>query len=186
MYYQDNSNPNSARASPDPDRPRRVGGFRRPPVRTRTVTLILEAGLRVRLNTPNNPYLHGHPGVVKELTPYGAVVATSAAASGQYRAFPHELDPIDFDPPVPPMEAEVTGPTATMMTASPAMPAPAPSAVREQAHRHRAAAAAARRAKETDVMSPTGNICARCGSCRMVRSGACEVCLDCGESGGCG
>jgi hypothetical protein len=193
MDRRNNHDPNMARASPDPDRPRRLAGFRRPPARTRTVTLILEAGLRVRLNTPDNPYLHGHPGVVKELTPYGAVVATSAAASGQYRAFPHEMDPIDFDPPAAP--AEVSQPVGTAVeavdTASvvEAKVAPAPSAVRDQARRRALVAtraAAARKAKETDIMSPTGNMCDRCGSMRMVRSGACEVCLDCGESGGCG
>jgi hypothetical protein len=208
MDRRNNHDPNMARASPDPDRPRRLAGFRRPPARTRTVTLILEAGLRVRLNTPDNPYLHGHPGVVKELTPYGAVVATEAAATGQYRAFPHELDPIDFDPPTahavthsgnqaqamvaaveqsnPPEVVEYT--SAKTSPDGVTKEAPAPSAVREQAHRRAMVAtraAAARKAKETDVMSPTGNACADCGNFRMVRSGACEVCLDCGASGGC-
>lgn len=32
----------------------------------------------------------------------------------------------------------------------------------------------------------TGEMCMRCGSLRMQRAGACLVCLDCGESGGCG
>lgn len=31
----------------------------------------------------------------------------------------------------------------------------------------------------------TGDICTHCGNGRMVRSGACSKCLDCGESGGC-
>lgn len=33
----------------------------------------------------------------------------------------------------------------------------------------------------------TGNICTKCGGMRMVRTGTCERCEDCGESsGGCG
>ena len=31
-----------------------------------------------------------------------------------------------------------------------------------------------------------GIICSYCGSGRVVRAGACGVCLDCGSSGGCG
>lgn len=30
------------------------------------------------------------------------------------------------------------------------------------------------------------SICGHCGSLKMVRAGACEVCLACGTSGGCG
>jgi hypothetical protein len=32
----------------------------------------------------------------------------------------------------------------------------------------------------------TGDICIKCGGSRMQQAGACKVCLDCGESGGCG
>lgn len=32
----------------------------------------------------------------------------------------------------------------------------------------------------------SGDFCARCGSSRLRRAGACMVCEDCGESGGCG
>lgn len=31
----------------------------------------------------------------------------------------------------------------------------------------------------------SGNLCDHCGSARMKRNGACEVCEDCGTSGGC-
>jgi hypothetical protein len=34
--------------------------------------------------------------------------------------------------------------------------------------------------------TPTGDVCPKCGSVRMQRAGTCSVCLDCGESGGCG
>jgi hypothetical protein len=32
----------------------------------------------------------------------------------------------------------------------------------------------------------TGNSCNICGSVKMIRSGVCEVCQDCGSSSGCG
>jgi len=32
----------------------------------------------------------------------------------------------------------------------------------------------------------SGSMCAGCGSVRMKRNGSCEVCLDCGETSGCG
>lgn len=32
----------------------------------------------------------------------------------------------------------------------------------------------------------TGDCCEFCGSTRMRQAGACKVCEDCGESGGCG
>lgn len=32
----------------------------------------------------------------------------------------------------------------------------------------------------------TGNMCEACGNFRMVRTGTCETCLDCGNAGGCG
>ena len=31
----------------------------------------------------------------------------------------------------------------------------------------------------------TGDICARCGGSRMVRNGACQMCLECGDTTGC-
>lgn len=36
-----------------------------------------------------------------------------------------------------------------------------------------------------NAMGFTGNICATCGGSRMVRTGACECCQDCGTSSGC-
>lgn len=37
----------------------------------------------------------------------------------------------------------------------------------------------------TEVL--TGNLCGKCGSANVVRTGSCETCMDCGESlGGCG
>jgi hypothetical protein len=34
--------------------------------------------------------------------------------------------------------------------------------------------------------APTGDCCVKCGGSRMRQAGACKVCEDCGESGGCG
>lgn len=39
---------------------------------------------------------------------------------------------------------------------------------------------------ESSVAVLTGETCFKCGGARMQRSGTCTVCLDCGESGGCG
>ena len=33
---------------------------------------------------------------------------------------------------------------------------------------------------------PTGDLCLVCGSARLVRTGSCLTCLDCGEGGSCG
>lgn len=191
-----NHDPGKARASPDSSQSQRLRGFRRPPVRA--VTMTVQTGSLVRLNTPDNPRLHGALARVVEMTAYGARVATAAAGTGEFRAYPEEMEPADFNPPTEREEAEVPGNpdvsppdlagppkvaggmSAQMMTSSPAITYPPPTAVREQARRHR------QPSRETDIMSPTGNVCATCGSCRMVRSGACEVCLDCGTSGGCG
>lgn len=41
-------------------------------------------------------------------------------------------------------------------------------------------------AKRPAPETAAGEMCMKCGSLRMQRAGACLVCLDCGESGGCG
>lgn len=50
---------------------------------------------------------------------------------------------------------------------------------------HRAAAKTASIVPQIIQMGYTGNVCTLCGSFRMVRSGACEKCDDCGTSSGC-
>lgn len=50
-------------------------------------------GLKVTLYTPENPILHGAPAVIDEITDYGAVVKTEAAATGQFRALFGEMIP---------------------------------------------------------------------------------------------
>ena len=41
------------------------------------------------------------------------------------------------------------------------------------------------RVHEATQLGYTGNLCEKCGSSQMVRSGACEKCENCGESSGC-
>ena len=53
---------------------------------------MLSVGDRVRLVTPENRRLHHKFGRIKEVTPYGALVATSAAGTGEYRASGAELE----------------------------------------------------------------------------------------------
>lgn len=40
--------------------------------------------------------------------------------------------------------------------------------------------------EEMVPLSATGEVCSCCGGVNLVRAGACNVCLDCGTSGGCG
>jgi len=41
-------------------------------------------------------------------------------------------------------------------------------------------------AARSEVESLSGECCMKCGGHRLQQAGACKVCLDCGESGGCG
>jgi hypothetical protein len=54
---------------------------------------VLNVGDRVRLNVPLNARLHGAAAVVREVTAYGARVATAAAATGEFRALASEVVP---------------------------------------------------------------------------------------------
>ena len=42
------------------------------------------------------------------------------------------------------------------------------------------------RQPEPESPAYTGMMCGDCGSHRMVRTGSCETCQDCGAAGGCG
>jgi hypothetical protein len=54
---------------------------------------MLRTGDRVRLHCPQNVRLHGAAAVVREVTSYGARVATAAAATGEFRALASEMVP---------------------------------------------------------------------------------------------
>jgi hypothetical protein len=61
---------------------------------TNTQETTVRVGDRVRLRPlDGNPFLDGAAGTVEELTAYGAVVRTSSAATGHYRAVAAELVP---------------------------------------------------------------------------------------------
>lgn len=51
----------------------------------------LKIGMEVRLNVEENIRLHGAMGIVKEITHYGAIISTLAAATGQFRAMRDEI-----------------------------------------------------------------------------------------------
>ena len=48
-------------------------------------------GDRIILVTPDNARLDGQPGVIAEMTPWGAHVDTPAAATGRFRALYEEM-----------------------------------------------------------------------------------------------
>lgn len=60
---------------------------------------MLTVGDRVRIVSPENPRLHHRFGRVKAVTEYGALVSTSAAGTGQYRALEAELEIITATTP---------------------------------------------------------------------------------------
>ncbi len=55
---------------------------------------MIQPGSRVRLLTPDNPRLHGATAQVVQIEEWGAHVLTSAAGSGRFRAFWHEMEPL--------------------------------------------------------------------------------------------
>lgn len=52
---------------------------------------MVQPGVRVTLHVPENPRLHLAEGEVKRRTEYGALVRTSAAATGEFRAHWSEM-----------------------------------------------------------------------------------------------
>lgn len=172
------------------------------PTGRKVVTMTLGTGSSVRLNTPHNPRLHGSIATVEALTEWGAHVLTPAATTGRYRASDHEMEPLDGPPdslsggktePVTENVSDGAPDGVLVENAVPLLPIGAkPVSKAMAAGKVNAAVVGSQTAKRyrpapaTDVLSPTGNPCGKCGSMRCVRSGACEVCLDCGESGGCG
>lgn len=97
-------------------------------------------GKEVKINTPENPLLHGQVGIIKEITDYGAIVRT-LVGSGEFRALTEEII----------LEGELAQTNGVHIS----------------------------------KQEPTGNCCGDCGSTRMVRTGTCETCQDCGRSSGC-
>lgn len=100
---------------------------------------------------------------------WGAHVRAEAAATGRYRAAWDEMEPLGTNgvhhapPPLPPA------------------PAPAVTAAPDQFHRPEVLDTGFDvQAKEQGY---SGNVCGKCGGSRLKRTGACETCEDCFESG---
>lgn len=119
----------------------------------------LRIGDAVLLVVPDNPRLHGAEAEVAMLAAWGAHVLTDAAASGRYRAAWEEMRR---------MQGSVCQDVRGVATVG------APREV------------ATRTVPQGRDAGYTGNVCDRCGSARMRRSGSCETCEDCGNAGGCG
>lgn len=58
---------------------------------SKAVSFGFHAGEEVRLLLPDNPVLHLRTGVIKSVTEWGAHVATTAAATGMFRALFSEM-----------------------------------------------------------------------------------------------
>lgn len=176
---------------------RKGGARRRRPTPVRAVTMIVEVGTRVRLNTPDNPRLHGAEATVVTMEQWGAHVNTPAAATHCFRAVWEEMEPLDYQPagqpgtatkeipPLIPHPVAVESPPGVIAGINSSNSNGAEGYNRPTSRGVLATSSTARRAKDTDILNPTGEICARCQGVRMVRSGSCLTCLDCGESGGC-
>ena len=111
-----------------------------------------------------NPRLWGARGTVDSVHQWGAVVAPESG--GQYRAAWAEMVPLD---PGDDSDRPAELPVRHSLSAS----------------GHHNGVERARPAAARD-MGYTGDSCPRCQGMRMKRNGACQVCEDCGESGGCG
>lgn len=115
-----------------------------------------EEGMLVRIVTPGNVRLNGQQARVDAVTEWGAHL-TTGVGSGMFRALFSEMIPwVD-------QKREKRSKTTKK---TPKRPASKAVAVKEQGY--------------------TGDVCERCGSMRMKRSGACLTCEDCGENSGCG
>lgn len=59
---------------------------------------MFQRGTPVRLNTPDNPRLHGATGIVEKLEEWGATVKVKASGSGEFRALWQEMTPEPTEP----------------------------------------------------------------------------------------
>jgi hypothetical protein len=148
--------------------------------------MLIKPGTAVKLNTPDNLQLHGAPGVVEVLMPWGAFVKTEAAATGEFRALYSEMI-VEGDP-----ELLAANQEAALLDTPVGLKVPLP-AVAKQQNGHQQPGRGEGRARKGSSPPPpvrqagyTGDVCDTCGGARMVRAGTCTRCEDCGTSGGCG
>lgn len=119
----------------------------------------LREGEKVRLRTPDNPRLDGAAAVVVRPEPWGAHVATEAAATGRFRALFSEMELLVVN----------AGAVTTRSVAA-------------GGQRADSLGAAAAAAKDHGY---TGDFCDVCGSSKMRRNGSCLLCEGCGTTSGC-
>lgn len=123
---------------------------------------------------PPNPYLEGVVAHIKEVTPYGVLLATDIG-SGEYRATLDELTrPADMNgkfhhlpqPPKPPGHR------------------PQSANVGYDGQAVSAAGGASDRS-QSKSLGYTGDPCGKCGSLTLRRTGVCTTCDTCGDNSGC-
>lgn len=136
----------------------------------------IRAGTTVILHTPDNQQLHGTEATVAELTPWGAHVRAPAAATGNFRALWSEM--------ILPQDTNGHG----VSIAKELREDRDPSDSYGQDHTYVANRTRAMSKTSAAALAAgyTGDICDKCGSHRMVRTGACQTCQDCGAAGSCG
>lgn len=137
---------------------KRISKERNPTVTEETV----QPGTPVRINCPENPRLHGTEAQVVQVESWGAHLLAPAAATGKYRAAWQEMEIVDtiLCPPTAPTPTPVTNGHPSLDDSS-----------------HRTS---------IKSLGYTGNICPNCQGCRMIRTGSCVTCEDCGHNEGCG
>jgi len=133
----------------------------------------VEVGQRVLLNTPDNVILDGERAVVAALADWGAHVHTSVG-SGYFRALHSEMIPIE----------ETNAVTQSLSTNGHNQESIAVSITIKETVTIKASETYTAMVNSSP-QSYTGDVCSFCQGSRMVRSGPCAKCLDCGESGGC-
>lgn len=131
----------------------------------------------VLLHTPDNPTFDGLLAIVEEPTDYGARVivkawTTDPSSPGRrvvgefsYRASYEEMDYIGT---LPPEGGRVMVREVQPQSVKPTSP-----------HVHR-------NGKPFIKKEETGKYCPNCGGAKLVRTGSCETCQDCGHNEGCG
>jgi hypothetical protein len=115
----------------------------------------------VILNTPDNPYLHGHDAIVERVTKWGAHVLTKAAYTGRFRALFSEMVIVRQDESYDLHPVEALSDSNVSDEDNPL---------------------SVYRAKSIGY---TGDICAMCNGCKMIRNGTCLLCQECGHTSGC-
>lgn len=131
-------------------------------------------GDKVVLNVPENPFVNGRRGVIKEVKDWGVFVATDAAATGEFRALWAEIL-YDDQSSVETVVEERVVLTEPYTTANGYSNGTVPKSSPSPAY-------LSREAREEGY---TGNACDICGSFKTRRTGNCWTCEDCGSTGGC-